>query len=155
MAIEIERKFLVKHTDWLEHHSGTAYKQGYVVNSEGTTVRVRIAGDRGILTIKGGAVGLRRPEFEYEIPLEDAEEMLILLCAEPKIEKTRYKIPVGTHVWDVDIFHGDNDGLIVAEVELSSPNEAFEKPDWLAEEVTGDARYFNAQLIRNPFKDWT
>ena len=125
------------------------------MNSEGSTVRVRIAGDEGILTIKGKAINLERPEFEYTVPLADAEEMLGLLCAENKIDKTRYKIPVGQHIWDVDVFHGDNDGLVVAEVELSKPNEAFEQPDWLAEEVTGDARYFNARLIQHPFKDWT
>jgi len=154
MAIEIERKFLVTNNSWQEGAEGTAYKQGYILNSVTNTVRVRVAGNKGILTIKGQANDLTRPEYEYEIPLNDAEEMLSSLCAKPLIEKTRYKLTVANHVWDVDVFHADNQGLVIAEIELSYEQEAFNKPDWLGQEVTGDERYFNAYLVRHPYSSW-
>ncbi|MCA9838047.1 MAG: CYTH domain-containing protein [Trueperaceae bacterium] len=152
MAIEIERKFLLTATDWLSNLEGTAYKQGYLLNSEDTTVRVRVAGRQGFLTIKARAAGLARPEYEYEIPLQDAEELL-KLCPNT-IDKTRHKVKVGRHSWDVDLFHGENGGLSLAEVELSDPEESFEKPAWLGQEVTNDKRYFNAYLVNHPYKSW-
>lgn len=152
MAIEIERKFLLTATDWLSSLEGTAYKQGYLLNSEGTTVRVRVAGKQGFLTIKARATGLARPEYEYEIPLQDAEELL-KLCPNT-LDKTRHKVKVGRHIWDVDLFHGENEGLSLAEVELSDPEESFEKPAWLGQEVTNDKRYFNAYLVKHPYNSW-
>ncbi len=154
MAIEIERKFLVAKDSWRRAAVGTAYKQGYILNSVSNTVRVRVAGDKGVLTIKGQGNDLTRPEYEYEIPLSDAEEMLAGLCQKPLIEKTRYKLRVANHVWDLDVFHGDNQGLVIAEIELSYEQEAFDKPDWLGKEVTGDERYFNAYLVRHPYSRW-
>ncbi len=153
MALEIERKFLLKSTNWLSNLEGVAYKQGYLLNSEGTTVRVRVAGKQGFLTIKAKAKGLARPEYEYEIPLQDAEELLALCPS--FIAKTRYKVKISEHIWDVDVFHGENEGLCVAEVELSSEEERFKKPDWLGAEVTADKRYFNAYLVKHPFKSWS
>ncbi len=154
MAIEIERKFLVANDSWREDAVGTAYKQGYILNSAINTVRVRVAGNKGILTIKGQGSDFARPEYEYEIPLSDAEEMLAGLCLKPLIEKTRYKLRVANHVWDLDVFHADNQGLVLAEIELSEEYELFEKPDWLGKEVTGDERYFNAYLVRHPYSSW-
>lgn len=154
MAIEIERKFLLNSDAWRNNAQGTAYKQGYILNSTGTTVRVRVAGTKGILTIKGRGENLVRPEYEYEIPLNDAEEMLVTLCAKPLIEKTRFHVLFANHVWDIDVFHGDNAGLTLAEIELSEPDEVFEKPDWLGQEVTGNERFFNAYLVNHPYKSW-
>lgn len=152
MALEIERKFLLKSTDWLSKLAGVTYRQGYLLNSEATTVRVRIAGKQGFLTIKAKATGLVRPEYEYEIPLQDAEELLLLCPA--YIAKTRYNVKVGQHIWDIDVFHDDNEGLCLAELELSQADEAFEKPDWLAQEVTNDERYFNSYLVKQPYTTW-
>lgn len=154
MAIETERKFLVANDSWREGVVGTAYKQGYILNSATNTVRVRVAGAKGFLTIKGQGSDLTRTEYEYEIPLSDAEEMLADLCEKPLIEKTRYKLTVANHVWDLDVFYGDNQGLVIAEIELAHEQEAFEKPDWLGQEVTGDERYFNAYLVRHPYSSW-
>lgn len=153
MAVEIERKFLVTGDGWRALAQGTAYRQGYLP-SEGCTVRVRVAGQRAFLTIKGKTVGATRSEFEYEIPPADAVAMLETLAAKPLIEKTRYAIPVGDLVWEVDEFFGDNAGLIVAELELASEDQAFAKPHWVGEEVTHDARYFNANLAKFPFTRW-
>ena len=154
MAIEIERKFLVKGDRWRSLAEGMVYCQGYIPTKEGLTVRVRIAGDRGFLTIKGPSVGNARAEFEYPVPVEDAREMLETLCEEPYIEKTRYKIPMGEFVWEVDEFAGENQGLILAEVELTEEDQIVELPDWIGEEVSGDFRYFNSNLAKNPFSSW-
>lgn len=154
MATEIERKFLVQPRDWASMGVGKAYKQGYLSSADNAIVRVRLAGEQGFLTIKGRTEGISRSEFEYPIPRADAEAMLAL-CPQPLIDKTRYRIPVGQHTWEVDVFHGLNDGLVVAEIELASEDEAFERPDWLAEEVTHDWRYTNASLARQPFSSWT
>ena len=154
MAKEIERKFLVNGDDWRKLADGVAYRQGYLSTVKERTVRVRTIGDKGYLTIKGVTVGATRSEFEYPIPADDANEMLDELCEKPIIEKNRYKIPQGDVTWEVDEFFGVNDGLIVAEVELQSEEQAFDKPGWLGEEVTGDPRYFNANLIANPFTTW-
>ena len=154
MAKEIERKFLVKGEDWRAMARGTRYRQGYLSTVKERTVRVRTIDDKGFLTIKGVSVGATRSEYEYEIPAADADEMLDDLCEKPIIEKDRYKIPVGDVTWEVDEFFGVNDGLIVAEVELLSEDQSFPKPDWIGDEVTGDPRYFNANLIARPFSTW-
>lgn len=154
MAVEIERKFLVTDLRWRDGLQGTPYVQGYVAQQDFTVVRVRLAGTKGKLTIKGPSTGASRLEFEYDIPAADVSEMLAALCSDGLIDKTRYRVPVGDHVWDVDIFHGDNDGLVVAEVELGSEDEHFERPAWVGKEVTDDVRFFNAYLAKHPFGSW-
>jgi adenylate cyclase len=154
MAKEIERKFLVKSDMWKPVTPGVTYRQGYLSSVNERVVRVRIAGDKAFLTIKGITQGLSRLEFEYSIPMADAAVMLDQLCQHPLIEKTRYRQTVGGHIWEIDVFHGDNDGLVVAEIEVSSETETFECPSWAAEEVTGNLRYFNNNLAVNPFKAW-
>lgn len=154
MATEIERKFLIAHDGWREDARGQHFRQGYLSTDKARVVRVRTVDDLGYLTIKGPTRGISRTEFEYPIPLADAEAMLETLCHKPIIDKTRYRIRHGAHVFEVDEFHGENAGLIVAEVELGSEDEAFERPDWLGEEVTGDSRYANANLISRPYRDW-
>lgn len=156
MAVEIERKFLVLSDSFREQ----AYRcdrivQGYLCRQNGNSVRVRIRGDKGYLTIKGPSLdgGLSRYEWEKEITLSDAEELL-LLCGSARIDKSRYLVRCGEHTYEVDEFYGDNEGLVVAEIELDSENEKFEKPDFLGEEVTGQARYYNSHLTRFPYKDW-
>ncbi|MCC5873251.1 MAG: CYTH domain-containing protein [Gammaproteobacteria bacterium] len=154
MATEIERKFLLRNDSWREGASGRRYRQGYLSTEKERVVRIRTVDDEGYLTIKGVARGISRLEFEYAIPLADAETMLDTLCHTPIIDKTRYRIPVGGHVFEVDEFYGENAGLIVAEVELGSEDEHFERPDWLGEEVTDDPRYANAALIEHPYSAW-
>ena len=153
MGIEIERKYLVKGNQWKSLAEGIVYKQGYIVTVGKQTVRVRIVGDRGYLTIKGANVGTVRSEFEYAIPLQDAEEMLNTLCDRPLIEKIRYKIPYGDLVWEVDEFLGDNAGLIIAEVELTSADQKVDLPEWIDKQVT-DAKYFNSNLAKYPYSKW-
>ena len=152
MGTEIERKFLVRGEAW-RTGSGTPFRQGYLSTTKERTVRVRLEGARATLTIKGVTVGARRSEFEYEIPAEDAAALLAL-CEPPIIEKVRHRIPIGRHVFEVDEFQGDNAGLIVAEVELADEAEAFERPAWLGDEVTGDPRYYNANLVAHPYATW-
>jgi len=152
MAIEIERKFLVIGNEW-RNAPAVFYSQGYLNRDKTRTVRVRIAGEQGFLTIKGISQGISRVEFEYEIPLADARELL-LLCEQPLIEKYRRKIPLGGFVWEVDEFLGDNQGLVVAEIELLTEDAIFPTPEWVGEEVTEDARYFNSNLAREPYKHW-
>ncbi len=154
MATEIERKFLVKGDGWRGLAEGKYYCQGYIPTTEGLTVRVRIVGERGYLTIKGPTVGNTRAEFQYPIPVEDAREILETLCDRPYIEKTRSKIVVGELTWEVDEFAGENQGLILAEVELTEENQEVELPDWIDKEVSGDARYFNSNLAKNPLSRW-
>jgi CYTH domain-containing protein len=154
MGKEIERKFLVKGDAYKSRAKGTKYRQGYLNSAMERVVRVRTIDDKGFLTVKGISVGATRMEFEYEIPAKDADVMLNELCEKPIIEKNRYKIPQGKHVWEIDEFFGENDGLIVAEVELESEDQAFKKPEWVGAEVTGDPKYFNSNLIRNPYKNW-
>ncbi|MGK7946030.1 MAG: CYTH domain-containing protein [Microcystaceae cyanobacterium] len=155
MAIEIERKFLVTNNQWRKLGEGKLYRQGYIrtENSE-TSVRVRIAGNKGYLTIKGKKQGISRAEFEYEIPLADAAAMLDTLCDRPLIEKTRYCVMVGGLTWEIDEFWGENQGLIVAEIELKTENQSFERPDWIGEDVTDDLRYYNSSLVKNPYQNW-
>lgn len=154
MAKEIERKFLVKLAAWTPQSGGKYYKQGYLNSQKERVVRVRIAGDKGQLTIKGITTGVTRAEFEYPISIEDAGLMLDNLCEKPLIEKHRHKEVHGGKTWEIDVFHGDNEGLVVAEIELGSENEAFEHPAWLGEEVSSDPRYFNSNLLKNPYKGW-
>jgi adenylate cyclase len=154
VAEEIERKFLVSGEAWRETAEGTRYRQGFLSTEPERTVRVRVAGPRGSITVKGKNVGARRAEFEYEIPVADAEQMLDTLCQRPLIEKVRYTLAAGPHTWEIDVFEGSNAGLVVAEIELSSEDEAFEKPAWVGDEVTDDPRYFNSNLVANPYGTW-
>ena len=153
MPLEIERKFLVSGHAW-RSADAVLYRQGYLNRDKQRTVRVRIAGDRAFLTIKGVSSGATRVEFEYEIPVSEAAQLLTL-CDGPLIEKTRHRVTVGPHVWEVDEFHGDNDGLVVAEIELGSEDEAFARPEWVTVEVTEDARYYNSNLAVRPFRTWS
>lgn len=153
MATEIERKFLVKEGAWRQA-KGITYRQGYLNTAKERTVRVRTIADQGYLTVKGLTIGATRLEFEYEIPVADADQLLDKLCEKPLIEKNRYEVEYGGLIWEVDEFFGENEGLIVAEVELQSEDQAFEQPDWLGQEVTGDPRYFNSNLSRLPFTQW-
>ncbi|KIA87114.1 CYTH domain-containing protein [Flavobacterium sp. AED] len=154
--IEIERKFLVKDDSFkrdafTENHIA----QGYLSSVPERTVRVRIKGKKGFLTIKGisNESGLSRFEWEKEIPVEEAKNLL-LLCEKGVIDKTRFEVKLGNHVYEIDVFHGQNDGLIIAEIELGSENETFEKPNWLSNEVTNDKHYYNSYLSNNPYKSW-
>ena len=156
MAQEIERKFLVKDDSYkaLAYHS-SRIAQGYICSMRGRTVRVRIRDDKGYLTIKGpsDASGLGRYEWEKEIPLHEAQE-LMKLCEPGMIDKTRYLVRSGHHVFEVDEFYGENEGLTIAEVELASADEAYEKPDFIGDEVTGDVKYYNSFLMKHPFSKW-
>jgi len=155
MAIEIERKFLLKSDAWRqEADQGCVYKQGYLVGSKQASVRVRIEGDQAFLNIKSATLGIYRQEYEYPIPVSDADELLATLCEQPLIEKTRYHVNYGNHEWEIDVFAGENDGLIVAEVELEHEDSDFDKPTWLGDEVSEDPKYYNVSLVRHPFKKW-
>ncbi len=157
MKQEIERKFLLKDDSWKEFADvGSDYKQAYLAITMERTVRVRIAADKGYLTIKGPSVEgkIGHAEYEYEIPLSDANDLFNHLCEPGKIEKTRYNIRYENHIWEVDVFHGDNEGLIIAEVEMQSEDEIVALPSWVGEEVTGRSEYANAMLARNPYKNW-
>jgi len=152
MGIEIERKFLVTGTTWRQG-AGVRFSQGYLNRDKERTVRVRLAGEKAFLTIKGISVGASRAEFEYEIPAADAEQLLKLSDG-PVIEKIRRFIQLESVTWEVDEFLGENAGLVVAEIELQSEDQAFARPEWLGEEVTHDARYFNSSLATKPFPRW-
>lgn len=154
MGKEIERKFLIKGEAWRALAQGTMYRQGYLNSAKERTVRVRTVGEKAFLTIKGITVGATRAEYEYEIPFGDCNALLDNLAEKPLIEKKRYKIKRGDFTWEIDEFFGENLGLIVAEIELLSEDQAFDKPDWVGEEVTGDPRYFNSNLIKHPFTKW-
>lgn len=155
MNIEIERKFLVVSDGYKAHTEGKRIVQGYICNEKERVVRVRIYGDKAFITIKDATVGFARHEFEYEIPLTDARTLLHSVCRQPIIDKTRYRYTYGQFCWEIDEFHGENEGLVVAELELPSVDTAFEKPDFVGDEVTDDPRYYNANLITNPFKNWS
>ena len=154
MGVEIERKFLVQGDAWKTLGEPVFFRQGYLSSQKERTVRVRIEGDRAVITIKGKSVGAVRGEWEYPIPVQDAAELLDGLCEQPLIEKYRRKITNGAHVWEVDEFLGANAGLVVAEIELGAEDEAFDQPEWVADEVTDDARYYNSNLIRHPYANW-
>ena len=162
MATEIERKFLVKGEQWRRQSqskgvlaTGNVYRQGYLSTKKGCSVRVRLVGEQGYLTIKGSSQGISRAEYEYSIPAEDAQEMLDDLCDRPLIEKTRYKVEFASLTWEVDEFSGENQGLIVAEVELTDENQIIELPDWVDKEVSDDPRYYNVNLVQHPFSQWS
>jgi adenylate cyclase len=154
MAREIERKFLVKNDSWKNGLQGLSCRQGYLVTGEEVTVRVRVLGDEGFLTVKGRTVGMTRDEFEYLIPLEDSKAMLESMSSGGIVEKIRYHIEVNGFTWDVDEFLGENSGLVLAEVELENEDQQPDFPDWLGQEVTGDVRYYNAYLAGKPFSAW-
>jgi CYTH domain-containing protein len=154
MAQEIERKFLVQGQEWRGQAVGRLYRQGYLPTTGGMTVRVRIVETQAYLTLKGPSRGATRAEYEYAIPLTDAQEILATLCCGPQIEKYRYAIAVGELVWEVDEFRGDNQGLILAEVELSQEGQYVPLPAWIGAEVTGDRRYDNASLAQYPYGRW-
>lgn len=156
MGIEIERKFLVRDDSWrkLAPSGGTPIRQGYLTATQSSTVRVRRIGDQAVITLKGKVTGLSRAEFEYPIPVADAEQMLTQLCRKPIIDKIRYRIPFEGMTWEVDDFFGENAGLVVAEIELKSETQSFGRPAWLGQEVTGAGRYYNSSLIRLPFSKW-
>ena len=155
MATEIERKFLVSNASWQESvYDKKPMQQGYLVSDATRSIRIRIAGAKAYLNIKSGTLGISRSEYEYAIPLADAREMLAALCSKPLIEKTRYFVRYGGHIWEIDVFEGDNAGLVVAEVELLDANETLELPPWAGEEVSHDLRYYNSQLVAHPYKNW-
>jgi CYTH domain-containing protein len=156
MGMEIERKFLVADRSIVANLTGIAIRQGYLSVDPERTVRVRVSGVRAFVTIKGASSrsGASRAEYEYEIPLPEAEELLDELALAPLIEKTRFRVAAGRLVWEIDVFGGENDGLVVAEVELPSEATAVILPDWIGEEVTGDPRYYNANLVSHPYRDW-
>jgi adenylate cyclase len=154
MGKEIERKFLVMGDSWKKISRGIEYRQGYLSSVKERVVRVRTIENKGFLTIKGITKGVSRSEFEYEISAEDAGIMLDEICEKPLIEKKRYKIAIGALVFEVDEFFGENEGLVVAEVELADEKQKIDLPDWIGAEVSGDPRYFNSNLIQHPYKKW-
>lgn len=151
---EIERKFLVVGDDWRNTPHSYRVRQGFLSIDAERTVRVRVVADKGYLTVKGKTLGATRLEYEYEIPASDADELLEQLCKRPLIDKTRFLVDHEGSTWEVDEFYGDNEGLIVAEIELESEDQPFARPVWLGEELTGDPRYYNANLVANPYKRW-
>ena len=153
MALEIERKFILREGAW-RNEKGTMYRQGYLNSVKERSVRVRMIKGKGYLTVKGISRGAVRAEYEYEIPGADAKAMLNDLCEKPLIEKRRYKIEFNGLIWEADEFFGENQGLLMAEVELETEDQPFVKPEWVGEEVTGDPKYFNANLIHYPFSKW-
>jgi adenylate cyclase len=154
MGVEIERRFLVENESWkTAHPEGLMCRQGYLLTDTAKAVRVRIIGEWAYLTIKGETTGITRSEFEYEIPVADAESMMEL-CGDAIVEKTRYRIDYGGMTWELDVFEGANAGLVMAEIELETENQLFELPPWAGEEVSGDPRYYNAYLSRHPFSIW-
>lgn len=155
MGIEIERKFLIINDSWRSLGLGKVYKQGYIATAgKMTTIRVRIIGEEAYLTIKSKTEGISRNEFEYPIPLEDAQMMLDTLCDRPLIEKIRYKINYDNLLWEVDEFQGENQGLIIAEVELENESQSINIPDWVGKEVSHDPRYYNVNLAKHPYQIW-
>lgn len=154
--MEIERKFLVIDNSWKADVSSSSHLcQGYLNLEQRCSVRVRTDGQRGWLNIKGATIGARRQEFEYPIPLNEAEQLLKSFAVGPLIDKTRYLVPFGTHIWEIDVFAGENEGLVVAEIELDDPEQPFERPTWLGREVTDDIRYYNTSLSRHPYLGWS
>ena len=153
MGIEIERKFLLRGDAWRDLGVAVPMRQGYLSSDKARVVRVRIEGDKAYITIKGKSVGATRGEWEYPIPMLDAEELLAL-CEQPLVEKVRRRIDYAGHVWEVDEFSGVNAGLVVAEIELDAEGATFEKPEWIGEEVTADPRYYNSSLVKLPYSSW-
>jgi len=154
MAREIERKFLVSSKSYRHLAEPVYYRQGYLSTDKERIVRVRIEGDKAYLTVKGATNGITRIEYEYEIPMAEAEQMLEELCRKPIIEKDRYKIENDGMVWEVDEFHGLNEGLVVAEVHLNREDQELSKPEWIGEEVSHEPKYFSSSLVQNPYSKW-
>jgi adenylate cyclase len=155
MAIEVEHKFLLANDRWrAQVRRSETFVQGYLTSDAPSSIRVRICGEQAWLNIKSATPGTQRHEFEYSIPLADAEEIVHSLCRRPLIEKIRHFVVVGEHTWEIDEFSGDNQDLIVAEIELSAAGEAFTKPEWLGAEVTDDLRYYNNNLVSHPYNTW-
>lgn len=154
MGREVERKFLVKGDEWRQQAKGVLYRQGYLSSIKERVVRVRTIDKKGYITIKGITVSASRLEYEYEISARESNEMLDELCEKPLIEKKRYKIEFNGLIWEVDEFYGENKGLLVAEVELSAEDQEIKLPPWIGQEVTGDPRYFNSNLIKHPYNKW-
>jgi len=155
MALEIERKFLLKNDDWRsEADAGTVFRQGYLIGAKQASVRIRIEGTKAYLNIKSMTLGVTRQEYQYPVPVPEAEEMLETLCEHPLVEKTRYRVQHGAHEWEIDVFTGANAGLIVAEVELDSEQESIELPSWVGVEVSSDPRYYNVNLVKHPYNAW-
>lgn len=160
MAREIERKFLLKNTDWKKAaYQKTHFAQGYLNDISDQTskssVRVRLEGDKANMNIKSLEIGLSRDEYEYEIPYAEGQKMLASLSVGPVIEKDRYLVKFGHHTWEIDEFHGDNAGLVVAEVEMQSEDDRVEIPDWVGREVTEEVRFYNISLSKKPYNSWT
>jgi CYTH domain-containing protein len=156
MGVEIERKFLVDHEKWkrLVKPAGTHYRQGYLLNDDHRTIRIRITDKQGFITFKGASSGISRKEYEYKIPIEDGVELLDEFAVS-EVEKIRYKITHVGKLWEIDEFLGDNEGLIMAEIELKSEDEQFELPEWITHDVSDDDRYYNSSLSIHPFKKWS
>ena len=155
MHLEIERKFLVRNDSWKKAaREGISYVQSYLVIARDRAMRVRLEGTKAFLNFKVALSEMRRHEYEYEIPLEDASQIIHAFCNRPPVEKIRYKVTHQHHIWELDEFKGENEGLVVAEIELKREDESFEKPKWLGEEVTSDERYLNMNLFLRPFKAW-
>lgn len=154
MGVEIERKFLLTGDGWRALGTPVLLRQGYLSTTPERTVRVRVEGEGATLTIKSKSVGATRGEWEYPLPLDEANELLDRVCEQPIIEKYRSRVAFGEHVWECDEFLGVNKGLVFAEIELASEDAAFDKPEWIGEEVTQDRRYFNSNLIKHPYSQW-
>lgn len=155
MGVEIERKFLVADDSWREAaQPGVRYRQGYLSTNPGSSVRVRVSGDKAWLNIKSATVGLTRREYEYVIPAADAHAILEELCVKPLVEKTRFVVEHGGRTWEIDVFEGDNAGLVVAEVELESEDAEVTLPAWAGEDVSDDVRYYNQRLVEHPYSRW-
>lgn len=155
MGIEIERKFLLKNESWREQADvGTPYRQGYLIGAKQASVRVRIEGEQAYLNIKSMTLGVTRHEYQYPIPLDEANDLLEKLCEKPLVEKIRYKIQHANHEWEIDVFAGANIGLVVAEVELESEHEQLILPQWAGIEVSDDPRYYNVNLVKHPYTTW-
>jgi len=154
LGIEIERKFLTKSDEWKKLGQAKFYQQGYLLIDKSKTIRVRTIDNQGFLTIKGASVGISRREFEYEIPIDEAKQLLELLCEKPLIEKFRTKITLGDLIWEVDEFIGENAGLVIAEVELKNENQKIDVPVWIHKEVSGRPEYNNSNLVKHPYKNW-
>jgi adenylate cyclase len=155
MAKEIERKFTVTSDTWrvyVTHQEN--FIQGYLANNKSCSIRVRLSGDSATLNIKSAALNVYRDEFDYPIPLPDGKELLTRICQPPFIEKTRYYVQYRDHTWEIDEFKGENKGLVIAEIELKSTDELFDRPDWVGKEVSDDYRYYNVMLLEHPFKNW-
>ena len=156
MALEIEHKFLLKNNDWQKDITKSSrYKQGYLISDNKKSIRIRTSNDKAWLNIKSATIGTHRHEYEYEIPFSEGEEILNTLCEKPLIEKTRHLVPYNQHTWEIDVFTGDNEGLVVAEIELTHVGEPFSKPAWIDKEVSDDLRYYNNQLCKHPYKNWS